>query len=124
MRNYSFFYLKCTIACICCVKLISYSLYCHLEQSSGCLGCAVRPKLISSLDDPLEGQNNHAWKTPKATLSEDFWTTSMCEMDNSAGKSCGSMSSTSTLTQLHDGLDAGCSSKPSELVNHGKFIRD
>ncbi|KAI3463405.1 hypothetical protein Pfo_020068 [Paulownia fortunei] len=85
----------------------------------GCLGCDTKPKLISSLGEPFKGQNKNAWKTSKATLSEDFWTTSTCEMDNSAVQSCGSISSTNTLTQVHDALGAGCSSKPSEFVNHG-----
>ncbi|KAK6127994.1 hypothetical protein DH2020_038255 [Rehmannia glutinosa] len=98
------------------------SLYSHLEQSSGCLGCDTRPKLISSLNEPLKGQNNHAWKTSKSTVSEDFWTTSTCEMDSNALQSCGSISSTSTLTQVHDALGAGCSNKPSEFVNHGLIL--
>lgn len=107
---------------ICRIKLISYSFYCRLEQSSGCLGCDTRPKLITSVDEPFKGQNSNAWKISKPILSEDFWTTSACEMDNTAVQSCGSISSTSTLPQMHDAHGAGCSSKPSEFVNHGKLI--
>ncbi|PIN17192.1 hypothetical protein CDL12_10151 [Handroanthus impetiginosus] len=43
-------------------------------------------------------------------------------MDNSAGQSCGSMSSTSTLTQVHDAHGASCSTKPTEFVNHGLIL--
>ncbi|KAL7114228.1 hypothetical protein ACP275_04G107500 [Erythranthe tilingii] len=81
----------------------------------GCLGCDIRHELITSVDEPFKVQNNHPPKTSKAALPEDFWTASTCEMDISAVKSCESMSSTSTLTQMHD----SCSTKPSEFVNHG-----
>lgn len=91
----------------------------QLKQSSGCLGSHVRPKLNSSLDE-FKGKNNHDWKSTKTTLSEDFWTTSNCNMENTALQSCGSISSTSTLTQVYDAHGAGCSSTPSEFVNHGK----
>lgn len=93
-----------------------------LEQSSGCLGCDTRPKLNSSLHDSFRGQENHALTKSQASLSEDFWTTSACEVDNAAVQSCGSISSASTLPQMHDVHGAGCSSKPSEFVNHGKLI--
>ncbi|KAH6771880.1 hypothetical protein C2S52_005391 [Perilla frutescens var. hirtella] len=81
-----------------------------------CMG----PKLNSSLDE-IEGQNSHAWRSTKATLSEEFWTTSTCNMDNTALQSCGSISSTSTLPQ-YDAHGAGCSSMPSEFVNHGLIL--
>ncbi|GFQ04601.1 hypothetical protein PHJA_002604000, partial [Phtheirospermum japonicum] len=92
--------------------------------SSGCLGCDNRPQLISTLDEPLQehnnnNNNNRACKASKSTLSEDFWTTSTYDMDTNALQSCGSISSASTLTQTHDALGAGCSTKPSEFVNHG-----
>ncbi|KAK4410610.1 hypothetical protein Sango_0134000 [Sesamum angolense] len=91
-------------------------------SSSGCLGCDNKPKLSSTLHDPFKGQNNNAWKTSKGSLSEDFWTTSTVEMENSAPQSHGSISSTSTLIQLQDAYGAGSSSKPSEFVNHGLIL--
>lgn len=91
-----------------------------LHGSSGCLGCHIRPKLNSSLDE-FKGSNNHGFRSPKATLSEDFWTTSTCNMDNTALQSCGSISSTSTLPQVYDAHGVGCSST-SEFVNHGLIL--
>ncbi|KAG8388277.1 hypothetical protein BUALT_Bualt02G0108900 [Buddleja alternifolia] len=93
--------------------------YSLLEQSSGCLGCDTKRKLMSSLNEPLKGQN---CKNSKASLSEGFWTASTCDMDNSVLQSLGSISSTSTLTQANDAHGAGCSSKPSEFVNHGLVL--
>ncbi|XP_047943254.1 uncharacterized protein LOC125190102 isoform X1 [Salvia hispanica] len=99
---------------------LGFAYYC-LHGSSGCLGSHVRPKLNSSLDE-FKGKNNHDWKSTKTTLSEDFWTTSNCNMENTALQSCGSISSTSTLTQVYDAHGAGCSSTPSEFVNHGLIL--
>lgn len=83
------------------------------------MGCHIRPKL-NSLPDEIKGQNNHFCKNTKATtLSEDFWTTSNRNMDNNALQSCGSISSTSTLTQVYDAHGAGCSNPQTEFVNHG-----
>ncbi|KAL8522294.1 hypothetical protein ACS0TY_012434 [Phlomoides rotata] len=89
----------------------------------GCIGCETsRTKLNSSLHDSFRGQENHALTKSQASLSEDIWTTSACEVDNVAVQSCGSISSTSALPQMHDVHGAGCSSKPSEFVNHGVIL--
>ncbi|KAK4413933.1 hypothetical protein Salat_2806100 [Sesamum alatum] len=88
----------------------------------GCLGCDNKSKLSSTLHEPFKGQNNNPWKTSKGSLSEDFWTTSTVEMENSALQSHGSISSTSTLMHVQDAHGAGCSSKPSEFINHGLIL--
>lgn len=93
-------------------------------QSSGCLGCFIKPKLISSVDDRLRHQNLLAEEVSKAStpnISGNFWTSSVFDMDNSAVPSQGSMSSFGTSTQLHDTHCASSSGAPPEFVNHGEF---
>lgn len=93
-------------------------------QSSGCLGCFIKPKLTSSVDDRQRYQNLLAEEVSKASnpnISESFGTSSVFDMDNSTVPSQGSMSSFSTSTQLHDTHCASSSCAPSEFVNHGEF---
>lgn len=93
-----------------------------LQQNSGCLGCYKKPTLITSVDEPSKGSEIQGQTVKKPSISEGFWTTSTCDMDNSAAQSQGSMSSISTINQTHD-LHGGSSSNnaPSEFVNHGKW---
>ncbi|KAL2555011.1 hypothetical protein Fot_08630 [Forsythia ovata] len=93
-----------------------------LSQSSGYLGCHTNCKLTSSLEEPLKGKNPHAWKASKAGTSEDFWTTSTCEMEDNKVQSEGSIFPVSTLTQMHDAPGAGCSNNPSDFINHGLLL--
>ncbi|KAL8457310.1 hypothetical protein ACS0TY_035239 [Phlomoides rotata] len=90
---------------------------------SGCIGCETsRAKLNSSLHDSFRGHENCALTKSQASLLEDIWTTSAYEVDNATVQSCGSISSRSALPQMHDVHGAGCSSKPSEFVNHGLIL--
>jgi len=85
----------------------------------GCIGCCTKPELISSRNEPLQGPKRHTLTTSKANISEDFWTTSACEMDNSAVQSFGSISPISSSTQIYD---ASSSNNPSEYINHGLLL--
>ncbi|KAI5660492.1 hypothetical protein M9H77_29285 [Catharanthus roseus] len=90
-----------------------------------CLGCAIKPKLISSANGPLERRNPQAQRATEESIpnvSERFWTSSICEMDNSTILSQGSMSSVSTSTQMHDTHCSSSSNTPSEFVNHGLLL--
>ncbi|KAF7843263.1 uncharacterized protein G2W53_000168 [Senna tora] len=59
----------------------------------------------------------------KSSTSEDFWTTSTHDMDNSAFQSQGSISSTSVVNQLLDPHAASTkTSNPTEFVNHGLML--
>ncbi|XP_021610374.1 uncharacterized protein LOC110613516 isoform X2 [Manihot esculenta] len=89
----------------------------------GCLGCYKKPTLITSVDEPSKGSEIQGQTVKKPSISEGFWTTSTCDMDNSAAQSQGSMSSISTINQTHD-LHGGSSSNnaPSEFVNHGVLL--
>ncbi|KAK2974403.1 hypothetical protein RJ640_021259, partial [Escallonia rubra] len=90
--------------------------------SSGCLGCDTKPKLITSVNEPLKGQKLQTRTLSKPSISEDFWTTSTCDMDNSAAQSRGSISSISTSNQAIDAHGTGSGNIPSEFVNHGKLL--
>ncbi|KAK3020087.1 hypothetical protein RJ639_003711, partial [Escallonia herrerae] len=80
--------------------------------SCGCLGCDT--------NEPLKGQKRQTRTVSKPSLLEDFWTTSTCDMDNSAAQSRGSISSISTSNQALDAHGSG--NIPSEFVNHGNYI--
>ncbi|XP_065867116.1 uncharacterized protein [Euphorbia lathyris] len=91
--------------------------------NSNCVGCYKKPTLIASADEPSKGSKTQTQSLKKPSISEDFWTTSTCDMDQSAVQSQGSMSSISTLNQTLD-LHGGSSSSnaPSEYVNHGLLL--
>ncbi|KAM7483645.1 hypothetical protein LguiB_008228 [Lonicera macranthoides] len=93
-----------------------------MHGSSGCLGCLTKAKLISSVDDHRKGQERQARRVTKPNLSEDFWTTSTCDMDNSGGQSRGSISSISTSNQNLDTHCSGSGNPPPEFVNHGLLL--
>ncbi|XP_028767309.1 uncharacterized protein LOC114725020 isoform X1 [Neltuma alba] len=94
-----------------------------MNGSSGCLGCHKKPTVISTVDMPSKGLAMQGKALKKASTSEDFWTTSTHDMDNSAVLSQGSISSTSATNQALD--PHGASSKisnPAEFVNHGHIL--
>lgn len=55
----------------------------------------------------------------KPSISEDFWTSSTFDMDNSAVQSQGSISSISTINQTLDPNSGAFATNSSEFVNHG-----
>jgi hypothetical protein len=58
----------------------------------------------------------------KPSVSDDFWSTSTCDLDNSTVQSQRSISSISTSNQtLNCGTGIGSMSSNSDLVNNGKF---
>ncbi|XP_002517627.2 uncharacterized protein LOC8282328 isoform X3 [Ricinus communis] len=93
-----------------------------MHGSSGCLGSCKKPRL-TLIDEQSKGSNIQGQTVKKPSISEDFWTTSTCDMDNSAVQSQGSMSSISTVNQtldLHGSSSSG--SAPSQFVNHGLIV--
>ncbi|XP_027344705.1 uncharacterized protein LOC113857146 isoform X1 [Abrus precatorius] len=89
----------------------------------GCVGCYKRPTLITTVDAPSKGLATQGKTARKPSSSEDFWTTSTHDMDNSAIQSQGSISSTSLTNQAvvpHAGSSK--SSNPTEFVNHGLIL--
>lgn len=70
------------------------------------------------MEVPSTGLTKQGKTVDKPSTSEDFWTTSTHDMDNSAVQSQGSISSTS-LTNQAVAAHASSSNNPSEFVNHG-----
>ncbi|KAK6249200.1 hypothetical protein QUC31_020765 [Theobroma cacao] len=91
-----------------------------LFSSRGCFGCFTKPTLIVAVDDPSKGLTIQGRKVKKSSLSEDFPSSSACEMEYSAAQSQGSVSSTSLSNQPPD--PSGSTSYPSEFVNHGLLL--
>ncbi|KAG5540902.1 hypothetical protein RHGRI_020968 [Rhododendron griersonianum] len=91
------------------------------EESRSCLGCCATLPLSTAMDEPSKGLGIQGKSVNKPSYSEDFWSTSTCEMDNSAAQSQRSVSSMSTSNPLLDPHNSACStSNRTEFVNHGK----
>lgn len=94
-----------------------------LQQSRGCLGCCTKPPFIISVDEPSKGLKIQGHRVKKHSITEDFWSSSTCEMDNSTFPSQRSVSSISTSNQVLDpNSSSGSTSNPPEFVNHGKYF--
>lgn len=92
-----------------------------LQQSRSCLGCCATLPLSTAMDEPSKGLGIQGKSVNKPSYSEDFWSTSTCEMDNIAAQSQRSVSSMSTSNPLLDPHNSACStSNRTEFVNHGK----
>ncbi|KAK9232246.1 hypothetical protein WN943_022491 [Citrus x changshan-huyou] len=90
---------------------------CHLQQSSGCLGCFIRPPVNTSASNLSKELGVPGRSAGKRSISEDFWTTSTCDMDNSAVQSQGSISSLGTNNLIPDtNGGSGSASAPSEFT--------
>lgn len=93
-----------------------------LQQSRGCLGCCTKPQLIIAVDEPSKGLKIQGRAVKKSSLTQDIWSSSTYEMDNSAVQSQRSISSISASNQnLDPHGGSGSASNPSEYVNNGKF---
>ncbi|XP_012446096.1 uncharacterized protein LOC105769783 isoform X1 [Gossypium raimondii] len=89
----------------------------------GCLGCCTRPIFNPLVNESSKGLKFQGQKLSKPSISEGFWTTSTCDMDNSAVQSQGSISSISTSLQTLDpNGNAASANGPSEFVNHGLIL--
>ncbi|CAN1325150.1 hypothetical protein LINPERPRIM_LOCUS33403, partial [Linum perenne] len=88
----------------------------------GCFGCCAKPTTVIAVGEPPKGLRPQERISKKHSISDDFWSSSAAEMENSALQSQRSMSSISTLNQPLDPCsNVGSTSNPSEFVNHGKF---
>ncbi|XP_030488528.2 uncharacterized protein LOC115705348 isoform X1 [Cannabis sativa] len=87
----------------------------------GCLACHTKPKPVS-VDEQPPKRLSHRRSSRKPSHSEDFWTTSTFDMDNSAVQSQGSISSISTNNQALDPNGVALNANPNEFVNHGLLL--
>ncbi|CAN6706946.1 unnamed protein product [Malus baccata var. baccata] len=103
------------------ILLSGSSLYC-MHGSSGCLACYSKNAPKTKVNEPPKRLLNEHRTEKKPSISEDFWTTSTWDMDNSAVQSQGSISSISTNQTLDPHGGSGSNSTPSEFVNHGLLL--
>ncbi|XP_038986450.1 uncharacterized protein LOC103718530 isoform X1 [Phoenix dactylifera] len=94
----------------------------RLHGSRGCLGCCAKPTPIIAVDEPSKGLKIQGRTIKKPSVSDDFWSTSTYEMENSGVQSQRSISSISISTQNLDHHGAGSTSNPSEFINHGLLL--
>ncbi|KAK6945108.1 protein of unknown function DUF4050, partial [Dillenia turbinata] len=87
----------------------------------GCLGCCTKPTPIIAVDEPSKGLKIQGRSVKKASISEDFWSSSTYEMENSAIQSQRSVSSIST-SNLPLNQHGGSTSNHPEFVNHGLHL--
>ncbi|KAJ0031679.1 hypothetical protein Pint_13010 [Pistacia integerrima] len=92
-----------------------------LACMGGCFGCCSKSTPIIAVDEPSKGLKIQGRTVKKPTISDDFWSSSTCDLENSAVQSQRSISSISISNQTlnHCGGN-NCTSSHSEFVNHGK----
>ncbi|CAH2044410.1 unnamed protein product, partial [Thlaspi arvense] len=101
------------------IKVFSLAFfYCFvvLQQYRGCFGCCNKPPLIVAVDEPSKGLRIQGRLVKKPSVSDDFWSTSTCEMDNSTMQSQRSMSS---ISFTNNTATSASTSNPTEFVNNG-----
>ncbi|KAM3711429.1 hypothetical protein ACB098_01G108800 [Castanea mollissima] len=87
----------------------------------GCLGCYTKP---TPMGEPSRGLRSHGIYARRNSVSDDFWSSSTFEMDNSTVQSQRSITSIGTSNQApfdQQSFD-GSVSNPSEFVNHGLIL--
>ncbi|WCJ29630.1 hypothetical protein M5689_011250 [Euphorbia peplus] len=85
----------------------------------GCFGCCSKPTPITAVDEPSKGLKIQGRAVKKPSLSDDFWSTSTCDLEYSAVQSQRSISSTS-VANLNPS-SAVCSST-CDFVNPGLLL--
>ncbi|GMP66209.1 hypothetical protein CsSME_00026656 [Camellia sinensis var. sinensis] len=62
---------------------IAVNLVQETDESRGCLRCCTKPPLIIAVNKPSKRLRIRGRTVKKSSISEDFWSTNTCEMDNS-----------------------------------------
>ncbi|CAH9144682.1 unnamed protein product [Cuscuta epithymum] len=89
----------------------------------GFFGCCTKPTIVISVEDRSKGLKSHGQQVRNTRLREDFWSSSTCEMDNSAFQSHRSASSISTSNNTHDpSISSTGNISQSEFVNNGLML--
>ena len=72
------------------------------------------------MDEPSKGLRIQGRAVNKPSISNDFWSSSTCDLDNSTVQSQRSISSIS-VSNHNLGSSTGSMSSNNEFVNHGKL---
>ncbi|XP_033140487.1 uncharacterized protein LOC103854758 isoform X3 [Brassica rapa] len=82
----------------------------------GCFGCCNKPPLIVAVDEPSKGLRIQGRLVKKPSVSDDFWSTSTCEMDNNSTMQ--SQRSVSSISFTNNTATSASSSNPNEFANN------
>lgn len=94
-----------------------------LACMGGCFGCCSKSQPIIAVDEPSKGLRIQGKLVRKPSMSDDFWSTSTCDMEISTVQSHRSMSSISISNQsLSQHSGTGCASNNHEFINHGYLL--
>ncbi|CDP10417.1 unnamed protein product [Coffea canephora] len=117
------FFTFCSLSSVVVVSKVATGLCKTLKLSArGCFGCCTKSQPIIAVDEPSKGLRIQGRLVKKPSISEDFWSTSTCDLENSMVQSQRSMSSISISNQsLSQQGGTGNSINHSEFVNHGKY---
>ncbi|CAN0838628.1 hypothetical protein LINGRAHAP2_LOCUS2258, partial [Linum grandiflorum] len=83
---------------------------------SGCFGCCAKPAPIIAVDEPSKGLQIQGKAVRKPSLLDGFWSSSSCDLDNSAIHSQRTVSSVSASNQ---NVASGATGVSTDFVNHG-----
>ncbi|XVF34653.1 hypothetical protein REPUB_Repub18cG0077200 [Reevesia pubescens] len=94
-----------------------------LAFMGGCFGCCAKPTPIIAVDEPSKGLRIQGRIVRKPSISDDFWSTSTYDLENSAVQSQRSLSSitTSNPTLSQCSSTSGVAN-PSDFVNQGLIL--
>ncbi|KAM1200843.1 hypothetical protein FF1_017203 [Malus domestica] len=93
-----------------------------LFRSRGCLGCCSQPREHIPVDEQSNRLRIQGRSVRKNSISEDFWSTSTTEMENSGVQSQKSISSVSTSNPLDSHSTSASTSNTTAFVNHGLLL--
>jgi len=88
----------------------------------GCLGGCSKPTPIIAVDEPSKRLKVQGRSLKGPSFSEDFWSSSTNEMDNSTVQSQRSVSSISASNQNSDSRAANTNANNTEFVNHALIM--
>ncbi|KAM7268729.1 hypothetical protein ACFE04_010895 [Oxalis oulophora] len=103
---------------------IAYSDLYPILENSGCFGCCIKPTPVTAVDEPSKGLRIQGRAMKKTSISDDFWSTSTCDLENnSAFQSQRSLSYISISNHtLAQSSGVGSMNNSSDFVNHGSFF--
>ncbi|CAA2987082.1 Hypothetical predicted protein [Olea europaea subsp. europaea] len=87
-----------------------------------CFGCCTKSQPIIAVDEPSKRLRIQGLVVKKPSISEDFWSTSTYDNDNSTLLSQRSLSSISISNQKSQNTGISSTSDHSEFINHGLLL--